>query len=151
MGRIAKTVFFAIIGSSLTIPLSGLFAQESVAAYKNCQSSDAEKRLLACTAVINAKGFGSPARLAEALDGRCWAYNTKMQFDRAIVDCKNSIALHPTYFYAYNNLGAAYIGMNNYEQAIAVLNKAIALDKTSLGRTLTAHRPTPPSENMRML
>ena len=29
--------------------------------------------------------------------------------------------------YAYNNLGAAYIGMNNYEEAIAILNKAIAL------------------------
>ena len=66
MGRIARTAFFAIIGSSLIIPLSGLFAQESVAA-SNCQSSDAEKRLLACTALINAKGFGSPARLAEAL------------------------------------------------------------------------------------
>ena len=31
MGRIARTAFFAIIGSSLIIPLSGLFAQESVA------------------------------------------------------------------------------------------------------------------------
>ena len=35
MGRIARTAFFAIIGSSLIIPLSGLFAQESVAASKN--------------------------------------------------------------------------------------------------------------------
>ena len=127
MGRIAKSTLLAIIGSFLTIPLSGLLAQDSVATSKNCQSSDAEKRLLACAAMINGKGFGSPARLAEALDARCWAYNTKMQFDRAIVDCKNSIALRPSYFYAYNNLGAAYIGTNNYEEAIAVLNKAIAL------------------------
>lgn len=95
--------------------------------WKNCQSSDTETRLVACTAVISAGGFGSASRLAEALDARCWAYNTKMQFDRALSDCKAAIALRPKYFYAYNNLGVAYLGVKDYDRALAVLNKAIEL------------------------
>jgi tetratricopeptide (TPR) repeat protein len=92
-----------------------------------CQSPDAEKRLVACTAIIDAKGFGSQTGLAAALDGRCWAYNAKRQFDRAISDCKTAIALRPTYYYAYNNLGAAYLGLSDYGDALTVLNKAIDL------------------------
>ena len=109
---------------------TALFAQDKTTAWKTCQSSDADQRLLSCTTIINAKGFGSAARLSQALDARCWAYNTKMQFDKAITDCKNSIALQPNYFYAYNNLGTAYLGIHNYEDAIVVLDRAILLRQT---------------------
>jgi predicted aspartyl protease len=125
MGWLAAFLIFIV--NFLVGPLSALHAEDGPAIWKQCQSSDADKRLIACTAIINAKGFGSPARLADALDARCWAYNAKMEFDRAIIDCKNSIALRPSYFYAYNNLGTAYLGMNNYEEAITVLDQAIAL------------------------
>jgi hypothetical protein len=81
MGWTAKSALLAIIGGFLIGPPPALFAQDNATNWKNCQSSDAEKRLLACTVIINAKGFGSAARLADALDGRCWAYNTKMQFE----------------------------------------------------------------------
>ena len=91
--------------------------------WKGCQSSDADKRLVTCTAIINANGFGSTSRLAEALDGRCWAYNTKAQFALAVADCKKAIALRPNYFYAYNNLGTAYLGVNDYASALDALNK----------------------------
>src|SRR5262249_26964085 len=93
--------------------------------WKGCQSSDADTRITACTAFINANGYGSRARLAQALDSRCWAYSTKTQFDLAIADCKRSISLTPKYFYAYNNLGTAYLGKTDYQAAIAEFNRAI--------------------------
>ena len=34
-----------------------------------------------------AKGFGSQARLSDALDGRCWAYHVKGKYDLAVADC----------------------------------------------------------------
>src|SRR5262249_4060923 len=48
-------------------------------------------------------------------------------FGRAIVDCKTAIALRPTYYYAYNNLGAAYLGVSDYRDALTVLDRAIEL------------------------
>jgi hypothetical protein len=39
-------------------------------ARSQCQSEDTNKRLIGCTIVINAKGFGSKFELAAALDGR---------------------------------------------------------------------------------
>jgi tetratricopeptide (TPR) repeat protein len=105
------------------------FGQGSSAnAWKACQSSDADERLRGCTAVINANGFGSQNRLADALDGRCWAYHVKEQFSFAIKDCKASIRIRPRHFYAFNNLGTAYAGLGEYENAVAAFNIAIELN-----------------------
>jgi len=99
----------------------------STAAWKECQSTDENKRLVGCTNVINAQGFGNLSKLADALDGRCWAYNVKQQFVQAIKDCSASIRIRPRYSYAYNNLGTAYVGLQNYEEAIKAFNTAIDL------------------------
>ena len=104
------------------------FAQDNQqAAWKACQSSDADERLRGCTAVINASGFGSQSKLVDALVGRCWAYHVKQQFNRAIEDCKASIRIRPKYSYAYNNLGTAYAGLGDYADAVAAFNIAIEL------------------------
>ncbi len=96
-------------------------------AWKNCQSPDADKRIIGCTTIINAKGFGSRSGLAGALDGRCWAYHVKEQDGLAIADCKAAIAVNPRYPYAYNNLSAAYLGIGDYASAIDAANKSIEL------------------------
>jgi NAD/NADP transhydrogenase beta subunit len=67
MGWMAKSALLAIIGGFWIGPTPTLFAQDSATAWKNCRSSDAEKRLLGCTEIINAKGYGSAVRLADAL------------------------------------------------------------------------------------
>src|SRR5262245_18164199 len=104
------------------------FAQNaSSAASRDCQSSDADRRLRGCTEVINARGFGSQSNLAYALHGRCWAYNDKEQFTLAIADCKASIRLRPRNFYAFNNLGTAYVGVGNYKDALSAFDTAIEL------------------------
>ena len=96
-------------------------------AWKNCQSQDADKRIIGCTTIVNAKGFGSRSRLADALDGRCWAYHVKGQYNLAIADCKAAIAINPSYPYAYNNLSAAYLGIGDYASALDAANKSIEL------------------------
>jgi tetratricopeptide (TPR) repeat protein len=95
--------------------------------WKSCQSGNAEERLSGCTAIIKSEGSGSQSRLSDALDARCWAYHVKGEFVLAIDDCRASIKIRPKYSYAYNNLGAAYLGMGDFANAITVLNKAIEL------------------------
>jgi tetratricopeptide (TPR) repeat protein len=94
-------------------------------ARSQCESGDTNNRLVGCTAVINAKGFGSKFELAAAYDARCWAFNDLQQFQRAIVDCKASIALQPRYPYAYHNLGVALVGLGDVTAAISAFTKAI--------------------------
>lgn len=92
-----------------------------------CQSGNADERVVGCSAIISAQGSGSQARLADALDARCWAYHSKGLYAAAQSDCLLSIKLRPKYSYAYNNLGAAYLGSKNYGEALVALNVAIDL------------------------
>jgi predicted aspartyl protease len=116
--------FFAYCGANTQFATA---QNGSAVAWKDCQSTDEDKRLSGCTVVIKADGFGSSSKLADALDGRCWAYHVKKQFARAIDDCKASIRIRPQYSYAYNNLGTAYVGLGDYEDAIKAFNVAVDL------------------------
>jgi len=95
-----------------------------------CQSKDANERFDGCTIVINAKGFNSKQRLVDALDGRCSASNVLQQYERAIPDCKQAIALNPQYSYAHDNLGEAFLGVGDIPNSIAAFTKAIELKPT---------------------
>jgi tetratricopeptide (TPR) repeat protein len=133
MNKLASIIFTAGLGiamalTSLVVETRSTLAQISAAAaWKSCQSGDVEARLTGCTAIIKSNGFGSKSRLSDALDARCWALHVKGQFALAIDDCKASIRLRPKYSYAYNNLGAAYLGIGDYKGALDALNAAIEL------------------------
>ena len=119
--------FAAVVIGIIANPCIAMARNVATDAWRACKSSNTEDQLRGCTTIINAKGFGSASRLAEALDGRCWAYHAKGQFSLAVEDCKASIALRPRYSYAYNNLGTAYLGLTEYESALAAFDKAIEL------------------------
>jgi tetratricopeptide (TPR) repeat protein len=128
MHKFPKIMMVGITSLMLVFSSMELVAQDRTDdAWKKCQSQDANKRLIGCTTIINAKGFGSRSRLADALDGRCWAYHVKGQDVLAIGDCRAAIAINPNYSYAYNNLSAAYLGIGDYANAIAAANKSIEL------------------------
>jgi tetratricopeptide (TPR) repeat protein len=97
-------------------------------AWEKCQSPDPDERLNGCSVVIAARGYGSSKRLADALDGRCWALNDKGEFDRALADCNAAIAANSAYSYAYNNRGTALLGSGNVDEAIDAFTKAIELN-----------------------
>jgi tetratricopeptide (TPR) repeat protein len=119
--------FFLFCIPAVMFAAAGAGAQDSGKAWRDCQTEDADRRISGCTIVINMKGFGSKSKLADALDGRCWAYHLKGMFAQAVADCKAAISIRPTYSFAYNNLGAAYIGLGEHDAAIQVLSKAIEL------------------------
>ena len=87
----------------------------------------ASERLIGCTAVINAKGFGSKFELATAYDGRCWAFNDLQQYERGLADCKAAVTLAPQYYYGHLNLGNSLLGLAKVPEAIAEFKKAIEL------------------------
>jgi hypothetical protein len=125
--------FFAVDALSLSSNLTSEARQESSVAaatatdpWKDCQSSNPEARLAGCTKVIGAKGVDR-VRLADAFDGRCSAYNQTQQYQSALTDCKAAIDSNPRYSYAYANLGASYLGLNDTPNALTSLNRAIDL------------------------
>lgn len=141
MKRIARIVLIGSIGLAMLSVAHSASPQNTISdAWKNCQSSDPDKRLAGCTKIIESKGFGSASRLSDALDGRCWAYHVKSQYDLAITDCKASLAIRPSYSYAFNNLGTAYLGLKDYANALAAFNRAIELKPTFVHSRLNRAR-----------
>lgn len=126
----APTTFLVVMLSSLAwcVDVPSSYAQSSSAeAWKRCQSSDADQRVIGCGLVISQSGGGSKARLADALDGRCWAYHVKGLYDLAVADCRASISLRPKYSFAYNNLASAYLGLRNFDEALVASSRSIEL------------------------
>jgi S1-C subfamily serine protease len=128
--RLIASIISTIIFVFVPVALSAQTLDSS--AWKKCQSEDVDKQVTGCTIVINAHGFGSLTRLADALDGRCRSLHIKGQYYLAVADCKAAIAIRPSYFYAYNNLGAAYLGLGDYRNALTALDRAIQLKPTFL-------------------
>ncbi|WP_315715206.1 MULTISPECIES: caspase family protein [unclassified Bradyrhizobium] len=95
-------------------------------AWKRCQSSDADQRISGCSEVVS-QGRRPKSRLADALDGRCWAYHVKGLYELAVADCRASISLRPNYSYSYNNLSSAFLGLKNFGEAANAARKAIEL------------------------
>jgi len=108
-------------------PLQAQRPSDRDEARKQCQSEDTNKRLIGCTIVINAKGFGSRVELATALDGRCRAYNELQQYERGLADCKASIALYPRYSYAHLRVAHSLVSLGDISTGIAEFTKAIEL------------------------
>lgn len=109
-------------------------------AWKDCQSSDADRRLAGCGLVIARGAAVSKARLADALDGRCWAHHVKGSYELAVADCKASIAMRSNYPYAYNNLASAFLGLRRYDDALAAAEKSIQLKPAFLWSHLNRAR-----------
>jgi tetratricopeptide (TPR) repeat protein len=133
---ISQLVILLLIGGA-----SPASAQNSpVQAWKSCQSSDADQRLAGCSLVISQNAGGSKARLADALDGRCWAYHVKGAYDLAVADCKASIALRSNYPFAFNNLASAFLGLRKYDEALSAASKAVELKPNFLWSHLNRAR-----------
>ena len=93
----AATVMFSALSYG-TISQAVAAGRNPASDWRDCQSADENKRLVGCTAVIGAQGYGLPSRLADAFDARCWAHNVKQQFAQAINDCLASAPPRPWRF-----------------------------------------------------
>src|ERR1017187_5838324 len=90
------------------------------------------QKITGCTAVIQA-GKLKGKRLAFTFSNRGVAYYERGEYDRAIQDFEQAIALNPKYALAFNNRCAAYHDKGEYDRAIQDCNQAIKLNPNHAG------------------
>jgi tetratricopeptide (TPR) repeat protein len=92
-----------------------------------CVHGTADEQIAACTALIRS-GKWSGKGLAAVFGNRCFAYNKKGEFDRAIADCNQFLTLDPKNVHAFNSRGNSYEYKREYDRAIQDFDEAISLD-----------------------
>jgi tetratricopeptide (TPR) repeat protein len=92
-----------------------------------CFKQSGDTAIAACTRVI-ASGHYEGNNLAALYDNRGIEYNTKGDYDRAIADYDQAIALDSKSALAHNNRGQAYAAKGDYDRAIADYSAAIRID-----------------------
>jgi len=61
----------------------------------------------------------------EALSSLSWAYSIQHDFDKAIEISKTAIEIDPEFGGPYNDIGSYFIELNNLDEAVTWLNRAI--------------------------
>jgi len=121
--RIALAVTANCLLLALTVAVFGQTTDDGA----QCQSDDWNKRIEACTRLIQARGQTREDR-AKALINRGIGYMQKGEDLRARADDYWSIGLDPKDALAYYNLANVYFGEGNYSRAIAEYTQAIGID-----------------------
>jgi tetratricopeptide (TPR) repeat protein len=109
------------------VPADGLTQQEIDACVNRNDKFSPEEQINGCTESIRS-GRWSGKDLAWAYGNRCIAYKDKAQYDRAMRDCDEAIALDQQNAHAYNTRGAIYYLTDKYDQAVKEYTKAIQYD-----------------------
>jgi tetratricopeptide (TPR) repeat protein len=94
---------------------------------ETCVHGTGDEQIAACTASIES-GRWSGKTLVWAFGNRCFAYNNKGEFDRAIADCNQALSLDPKNALAFSNRGNSYVFKHEYDRAIEDFNEAIKLN-----------------------
>ena len=95
----------------------------------DCAGADPDRKMAACTRVLNDSGESQSNRAA-AYTYRGMAWRDKGDFDRAIADFDEAIRLDPNSALAYAHRGTAWQNKGDYKRVIADLTEAISLDPT---------------------
>ncbi len=90
------------------------------------QEKDQDLKIRSCTLIIEGRAKPGYTRYV-AYNNRCFAYDVKGDYGRAVADCNEAIRLKPNHVEAYNNRCWAYNGKGEYERAIVDCNEAIRL------------------------
>jgi tetratricopeptide (TPR) repeat protein len=118
----------AVLGLVLAMAAAPALAQ--TADETKCVSHDPDAKIAGCTAVIES-GQETPTDQAVAYDNRSVAYREKGDFDQAIADAGQAIALDPTNDAAWIDRGIDEYAKQAYAPAVADFTKAIALKPDS--------------------
>ena len=115
-------VLFALLFVFLA-PQTGALADE----WDDCESKQADQIIRGCTAIINARNEDNEG-MSDAYFFRGTAYSEKKDYNSAISDFTQSIALNPNDANAYFARGWNYQKRGDLNGAIADYNQAIKLD-----------------------
>jgi tetratricopeptide (TPR) repeat protein len=117
-----------MLSTALSVaPAAALTQQQIDACVNRSNQFSKDEQISGCTASIQS-GRWSGKNLAWAYGNRCIAYKDKEQYDRAMTDCNQAIALDPRDDHAYNTRGAIYHLTEKYDQAIQEYSRAIQIN-----------------------
>jgi tetratricopeptide (TPR) repeat protein len=131
MGRaqwhLIASVLAATIAALAAAPALAQSPQQIDACANRDRALTPDLRINACTTLIQS-GQEPGKSLAPFHADRCWAYNEKDDYDRAMQDCNEAIRIDPANVNAFIACGAAYGRNGDADRAIAAFNEATRLD-----------------------
>lgn len=95
-----------------------------------CDSPDSDRRINACTELIETPGISMPRR-ATAYANRALAHSLAGRYETAIGDYDQAIALFPDFAVALNNRAWAYFKWGRAAQGMGDVQRALQLDPFS--------------------
>jgi tetratricopeptide (TPR) repeat protein len=107
----------------MTATAAGAAAQE----LQGCASPDPERRVAACTALIDAPDT-VPALRSEAFFRRGLSYSQFNQYERAIRDYDAAIAITPGFAPALNNRAYSYLKLGKPSQGLPDVEEALEIE-----------------------
>jgi tetratricopeptide (TPR) repeat protein len=123
--------FLAIILSSASLAWAQVLTPEHHSCANGSGDVDPAAQEKACSAVIQ-RG-GDKENLAVAYSNRGNSFLRRDQFEKAIQDYGQSIALDPRFANAFRNRGAAWFNTGQYDKALADYDAAIRLEPNEAG------------------
>jgi tetratricopeptide (TPR) repeat protein len=92
-----------------------------------CRSGDLERRIAACTALIDAPGT-DPDQRARAFFLRGLARTREAQYERALPDFDEAIRIAPSFAMALNSRANAHLKLGRASHGVADIDLALSLD-----------------------
>ncbi len=106
-------------------------AQDYDVLFKHCYSNgNPYQVIVSCSAVI-ARGAADKADLATAHKNRGNAHDDNGEYDRALEDYEQAVAINPQDADAFNSRGTTYTALGRFERAILDFDQAIELNSGS--------------------
>ena len=96
----------------------------------DCFSENRDLWIPGCTALIERQGL-EPEQLAQAYSMRALGYSIKGQYDRAISDYDQAIAINPDFAVALNNRAWAYFRAGQGPKGLPDVEKSLKLNPLS--------------------
>jgi len=125
---------YALTGAALALatamtvtPAAALTQRQIDACVNRAHDFSLDDQVAGCTASIQS-GRWSGKNLAWAYGNRCIAYKDKEEYETAMRDCNQALALDPRDDHAYNTRGAIYHLTEKYDQAIEEYSRAIQIN-----------------------
>jgi tetratricopeptide (TPR) repeat protein len=118
-----------ILLTVLVLTIGGLRAVATETA-NDCDSPDSERRIRACSELIEAPDTAPPRR-ATAYANRALAYSLQGKYETAIRDYDQAIRLFPEFAVALNNRAWAYFKWGRASQGMPDVEKSLRIDPMS--------------------
>ncbi len=123
----------SIVGSVLAFVVmlfAGAMAATAAEDVHECDSPDSDRRIRACTELIETPGISLP-RLVTAYANRALAHSLGGHFETAIRDYDKAIELFPDFAVGLNNRAWAYFKWGRAQQGMPDVERSLQLDPFS--------------------